>query len=146
MGRLISYILFESKLVKKLVDAGMTKEVYFVIGKHFSRHTLKNMSIIKHVVNPSTILDRTSVGSRSMTVNDYPLFSQEETKGFLEHYNAKCLVKGRPREVLVYEELLEVHEDVYSLKRKRKPIYFVEGPSESVRTTTKLLGLLDLTF
>lgn len=52
MGRLISDILFESQLVKKLMDAEVTKEVEFVIGKNFNRHTLKNMSLITNVINP----------------------------------------------------------------------------------------------
>lgn len=96
MGRLISDILFERKLVKKLIDTGMTKEFDFVIGKHFSGHTLKNMSIIKTVVNSPELLDRASVSSRSMPMDNYPLFSQEESKEVLEHYNAECLENGRP--------------------------------------------------
>lgn len=135
---MISDILFESKLIQKLIDVGMTKEDNFVIGKHFSGHTLKNMYLIKHVVNSSKLLDRVFVVSRSMTVDDYPFFSQEESKEVLEHYNTECLEKGRPHEMFVFEELLEVHEDVYSLKRKMEPICSGEGPFESVRTLIKV--------
>lgn len=131
MGRLIFDILFESKLVKNLIDAGITKEVDFVIGKHFSGHTLKNMSVIKHVVNPSTLLDRTFFGSTSMSVDDC---------------NVECLAKGHPQEVLVYKELPKTHEDVYSLKRKRKHISSGEGPSKSVKTTTKVARTFELSI
>lgn len=41
MGRLISDILFESKLMHKLMEAEMTKEVDFKIRKNFNRHSLK---------------------------------------------------------------------------------------------------------
>lgn len=138
MGRLIFDILFERKLVKKLIDTGMMKGVNFVIRKHFSGYTLKNVSLIKHVINPSELLDMAFVGSRSMPMDDYHIFSQEESKEVLEHYNAKCLAKDHPQQVLVFEELLKTHEDVYSMKRKRKPIYYGEWPSESVRTPTKV--------
>lgn len=124
----------------------MTKEVDFLIEKHFSGHTLKNMSLIKHVVNPSALLDMTFVGSRSMTVDNYPFFSQEETKEVLEYYNDECLAKGRPQEVLVYRELPETHEYVYSLKRKRKTISSEEGPSEYVRTLTKVASTSGLSI
>lgn len=36
LGRLISDILFESKLVKNLMEVGLTKEVDFEIAKNFS--------------------------------------------------------------------------------------------------------------
>lgn len=122
MGRLIYDILFERKLINKLIDAGIMKEVDFSIGKHFSGNTLKHMCLITNVVNPSELLDKTFIGYRSMSLDDYPLFSQEEFKDVLEHYTATCLEKGRPQDVLIFEELPETHEDVYSLKRKRKPI------------------------
>lgn len=53
VSRLISDILFDRKLVQKHMDIGMTKEVDFVIGKNFNSHTLKNMSLITNIVNPS---------------------------------------------------------------------------------------------
>lgn len=97
LGRLISDILFESKLVQKLMDAGMTKEVDFVIGKDFNGHTLKNMSLIINDVNPSELLGMTYVGSRRIPVDDYLIFSKEESEEVLENYNDDCLEKGCPR-------------------------------------------------
>lgn len=116
----------------------MTKEFEFIIGKNFSGHTLKNMSLITNVVNLLELLDRAYVGSRSMPMDDYLLFSQEESKEVLEHYNAECLEKGCPQNVLVFEELSKNHANVYSLKSKGKPISSGEGPSESATTLTKV--------
>lgn len=96
LDRLISDILFESKLVQKLMDAGMTKEVDFIIGRNFNGHNLKNMSLITSVVYPSELLDMTYVGSRRISVDDYPFFSKEKHKEVLEHYNKECIAKGCP--------------------------------------------------
>lgn len=43
------------------MDAGVIKEVEFVIGKNFNGHTLNNMSLITNVINPSELLDNASV-------------------------------------------------------------------------------------
>ncbi|KAI5420907.1 hypothetical protein KIW84_044663 [Lathyrus oleraceus] len=103
--RLISDILFESKLLQKLMDIGMTKEVDFVNRKNFSGHTLKNMSLIINVINPSELLDRASIFSRRTLVDDYPLFSKDESKEVLELYIIVCLVMSFPLGVASYEEL-----------------------------------------
>lgn len=71
-------------------------EVEFVIGNPFCGHTLKDMSLIKNIVYPSELLDKTIVGSISVLVDDFSLFSQEESKEVLIHYNVECLKKGRP--------------------------------------------------
>lgn len=138
LGKLISHILFESKMVQKLMDARMTKEDDFIIGKNFNGHTLKNMSLITHVVNLSELLDRTAVGSRRILVDDYPLFSKEEYKKVMEHYNKECMSKGCAHDMLSYVELLDHPVDVCSLKRKRKPISFDEGPFGPSKFPTKV--------
>ena len=80
LGSSISDILFESKLVHKMMEVGMTKEVDFEIGKNFNGGNLKNMSLITTVVGPLKLLDKKSVGSRRIPVDDYSLFSKEEYK------------------------------------------------------------------
>ncbi|KAI5399919.1 hypothetical protein KIW84_065023 [Lathyrus oleraceus] len=80
-------------MVQKLMDARMTKEVDFIIGKSFNGHTLKNMSLITNVIDPSKFLDKESIGSRRMLVNGYPLFLNDESREAQEHYNEDCLTK-----------------------------------------------------
>ena len=58
----------------------MTKEVDFEIRKNFNGYNLKNMSFITSVVDPSKLLDKVFVSSRRITMDDYPLFSKEESK------------------------------------------------------------------
>ncbi|KAI5395299.1 hypothetical protein KIW84_061768 [Lathyrus oleraceus] len=124
----------------------MTKEVDFVIGKNFNGHTLKNTSLITNVVNPSKLLDSTYVSSRRILTNDYPLFSKEESKEAMEHYNDNCLAKGCPQVEISYDELLKHPVDVYSQKRKRKPISSGERPFGSSRTPTKVIRTYGLSI
>lgn len=46
LDSLISDILFKSKLMQELMEAGMTNEVEFEIGKSFNGHNLKNLFFI----------------------------------------------------------------------------------------------------
>lgn len=94
LGRLISDILFESKLVHKLIETSMIKEVNLGIRKNFKGHNLKNMFFISSVVNPLESLDKASISSRRIPVVDYPLFSKEEFKEVLELYISDCLASG----------------------------------------------------
>lgn len=55
LGRLFSYILFESKLIQTLMEVDMTKEVEFDIGKNFNGRNLKDMSLIIIVVDLSNL-------------------------------------------------------------------------------------------
>lgn len=73
LGRLISYVLFESKLVLTLIDVGLTKEVDIDIRKTFKGKNLKNISLITDVPDPSESLKRNFVVSRRIHIDDYPL-------------------------------------------------------------------------
>ncbi|KAI5421606.1 hypothetical protein KIW84_045147 [Lathyrus oleraceus] len=104
-------------MAQKLMAAGMTKEVDFIIGKNFNGHTLKNIFLITNIVDPSELLDKSTVGSRRILVDDYPLFSKEESNEVLEHYNKDCIAKGCPQNVLSYVELPNHPIDMYPLIR-----------------------------
>lgn len=62
----------------------------------------------------------TPVGSRRISVDDFPLLSKEESKMVLELYNDECLEKGCRQYVISYDELPEHPVDVYSLKIKKE--------------------------
>lgn len=110
--RLVSDILFEIQLVKKLIDARMTKEVEFFIGKNFIGNTLKNMSLITNIVNSSELLDKAFVAYRRIPVDDYPPYLNEVSKEVMEIYIAYCLASGIDLGVLSNDELLDNPIDV----------------------------------
>lgn len=58
LGRLISYVLFESKWVLTLIDVGLTKEVNIDIGKVFNG---KNMSLLSSVIDLSEAQDKNAI-------------------------------------------------------------------------------------
>lgn len=72
-------MLFESKIVQTLIDICLTKEVDIDIGKTFNGRNLKNMSLINVVIDPSEALDRNIVSSRRIPIEDYPIFTKEDT-------------------------------------------------------------------
>lgn len=77
LGRLISYVLFESKLGQTLIDLGLTKEVDIKIGKAFNGKNLKNVPLIYSITDPSKALYKNAVVSRRIPVDDYPIFTKE---------------------------------------------------------------------
>lgn len=129
----------------------MTKEVKFEIGKNFNGCTMKNMSLVTTVVDPSELLNKTIVGVRRIPVNDYPFFSKEEYKEVRELYIIDFLATGVTPVELSHEEPPDHLVDVYYLNIKIKPKSFAEGPSRSARPPTKAartsrLGLLRVTM
>lgn len=76
MGRLISYVLFERKLVQTLIDVGLTKEVNIDIRRVFNEKNLKNISLISSVIDPSESLDKNAVASKRMPVE--VIFTKED--------------------------------------------------------------------
>lgn len=84
------------------------------------------MSLITSFVDPSELLDRTYVGSRRITVDDYPLFFKEDPIEVLELYIVDCLATSVPLVALSHKEIPYHPIDMYSLKRKRKHKSFGE--------------------
>lgn len=137
MGSLISNILFERNLIQTLMEVGMTKEVEFEIGKNFNGQNLKNMSLITTVIDHLEFMDKMIIGTRRIPVDNYPLFSKEDPIEVLEHYIADCLGTCITLVAFSHEELPYHPIDVYSLKRKRRPKSYGDGPSGTARPLNK---------
>lgn len=135
MGRLIFEILFESKLIQTLMEVRMTKEVEFEIGINFNGRNLKNMSLITTVVDPSEELDKTTVGTRRIPMDNYPVFFKEDPIEVLEFYITDCLATGITPVAFSHEKLPDDPTDVYPFKRKRNPKSYSDGPSRTVTPT-----------
>ncbi|KAI5385301.1 hypothetical protein KIW84_072049 [Lathyrus oleraceus] len=135
------------QLVKQLwvfAKASKFQVTSYVLGHKISISEKSIATLLGHDGSGKKCFNRTTVGSRSMSVDEFPLFSQEESKEVMKHYNDECLKKGHPREVLVFKDLPKTHKDMYSLKRRHRSITFGEGPSEFVRTPTKVARISEL--
>lgn len=64
LGRLILYILMESKLIDSLTEAQITKGLEPLIGKMFNAKILKNMSIIPELISPSAEISKEDIYNR----------------------------------------------------------------------------------
>lgn len=138
LGRLIFYIMFESKLIQTLMEVSLSKELEFDIGKDFNGRNLKNISLLKIVIIPSKLLDKKTLGSRRILVDDYPIFTKEDPIELLESYIANFFTTGVTTFAYYYEELPYHPSDVYSLKTKWKSNSTGDGPFRTVRPLTKI--------
>lgn len=120
LGRLLFYILFDSKLVQTLMEVGITKEVEFDVAKTFSGRNLKNMSLINVVIDPSETLDMNMVSSIRVPITNYLIFTKEDPRELLESNIINFLAIAVTPVAYSFDELPNHAPDVYSLKRKRK--------------------------
>lgn len=144
MGRLISDIISESKLVQKLMEVGLTKEVEFYVRKTFSGRNLKNMSLIIVVIHPSETLDRNTVASRRIPIIDYHIFTKEDPPELLASYIVDCLVTCVTPVAYSFDELPDQAPDVYSLKRKKKSKLTDDISSGITSPPTKMSRTFDI--
>lgn len=120
LGRLISDIIFESKLVHTLIEVSLTKEVEADMGKTFNRRNLKNMSLITTISDPYKIMGRKIISSRIIPIDGYPIFTKEDPIELMESYIGDCLATCLTTIAYSFDELPDHASDVYSLKIKRK--------------------------
>ena len=72
MGRLVSAILIESKLVDSL---NLERELHVEIGSSFNGRNLKSMSLISDVVERPEDMDVNFISTRRTPVDDFPFFN-----------------------------------------------------------------------
>lgn len=143
-AKLIFDILFYSKLVQTLIEVGLTKELEFEIGKTLNGKNLKNMALITVVFDPLAILDRKTVASRRILIDDYQTFTKEDPIELLESYIADCLSIGLTPVAYSHYELPKSAHDVYSLRRKRRSKSTGDGPSGIAKPLTKISRTSDI--
>lgn len=73
------------------------------------------MSFKTTITDPSETLDRKTVASRRIPIDDYPFFTKEDPQEVLESYIANFLATGVTLVAYSYNELTEIAPDVYSL-------------------------------
>lgn len=64
LGRLISDILMESKLIDSLTEAQITKGLEPRVGKMFNVGSLKKMGIISELTSPPTEIPKEDISNR----------------------------------------------------------------------------------
>lgn len=131
-------MLFERKLVETLIELNITKEVDIDVGKVFNGRNMKNMSLTSIVIDPSEVLDRNTISSRRILIDDYPIFTKVDPSEILESYIDDCLASGITPISYSYDELSECPPDVLPLRRKRKAKKMGDEPSETVKSPSRV--------
>lgn len=75
LGRLISYILVERKLIDSLTDDQFSKGMQHMPGRMFNAKGLKNMGIITDVITPPAEIPKEIIHNRRIPLEDFPIFS-----------------------------------------------------------------------
>ena len=76
LGRLISDILTQNKLVEHLTEAQQVNTLEACAGKPLDAKNLKKMKIIKTIKKDTTITTKEVITYRRVPMKDFPLFSQ----------------------------------------------------------------------
>lgn len=115
------------------MEVGLSKEVKFDVGNALKGRNLKNMSLIKIVVDPSELLVKKIVGASRILVDDYPIFTKEDPPKLLESYIVDFLATCVTPVAYSYEKLSDHPPGVDTLKRKRKSKSSSDGPFGTFR-------------
>lgn len=116
----------------------MIKEVDIYVRKVFNGRNMKNTSLISIVTNPLEVMDRNTVASRSIPVDDYPIFITEDPPEILEAYITYCLATCITLVAYLLDKLPGHPLDVLSLNRKRKSKKMGDGPYGIVKSPAKV--------
>ena len=76
LGRLISDILTENKLIEHLTEAQEISTLEATVGKPLNAKNLKKMKIIENIKKEPTIASHEVITSRRIPLKDFPLFSK----------------------------------------------------------------------
>lgn len=94
-------------------------DLYTNVGKSFNGMNLKNMLMIKDIVN-SEGMDRESVSSRRVQIDDFPLFTKQDLPEVLWAYMISCLTDGSDPSVEIHNLLDTLLDSTLKSKRKSK--------------------------
>lgn len=75
LGRLISNILMESKLIDSLNEAQITKELEPQVGRMFNARSLKNMGLISELTSNLGCLSKEDISNKRIPLENFTIFT-----------------------------------------------------------------------
>lgn len=76
LGRLISDILMESKLIESLIKDQITKRLEPLVREMLNANGQKNMGIIPELISPPAKIPKGDIYNRRIPLEDFPIFSK----------------------------------------------------------------------
>lgn len=96
MGRIISDILTENRLIEYLSEAQQLIELETCVGKTFNAKNLKKMKIINHIKKDPTKVVKEAISTRRIPMDDFPMFTQQDPPKVTVWYLDACKRAGIP--------------------------------------------------
>lgn len=80
LGRLLSYILMENKLIDSLTEAQITKELEPQVGRMSNARSLKSMGLISELTSNPAEVSKEAISNRRIPLEDFPIFNARSSK------------------------------------------------------------------
>lgn len=96
MGRLLSDILTESGLVDHLYEAGQAEILKSTVGRPLDGRSLFRLKLIDEVKAEPQDISQESIKKRRVKVQDFPLWTREESVESLLYFIKECKREGIP--------------------------------------------------
>lgn len=142
MGRLMSDILTEFRLVGYLAEAGQSDILKSIVGKTFDGRSLFRLKLVQEMQAEPEALSNETVRKKRIPVEDFPLFIVEEPVEILLAFIESCLADGTPLPPDLLEQASRPAPDIDMRKRRRKKkVSEEEGPQRKKSRAVKKRGI-----
>ena len=95
LGRLISDILTENKLIDHLTEAQEISTLEATVGKQLNAKNLKKMKIIENIKKEPSVTSFETISSRRIPLDNFPMFSEIDSKPeIIVRYLDACKADG----------------------------------------------------
>ncbi|CAI8591910.1 unnamed protein product [Vicia faba] len=139
LGKLISDILTENKLIEYLAESQQINTLEACAGKSLNAKNLKKMKIIDNIKKDPTIATKEVITSRRVPLTDFPLFSQiDASPKIIARYLEACKMDGSNPKLNICD-MRQLDPEVV-LKKSRKRKVAGEGSSQKVPKAAKKKG------
>ena len=139
LGRMISDILTENRLIEHLTEAQEISTLEATVGKPLNAKNLKKIKIIENIKKEPTVASHETITSRRIPLKDFPLFSEIDSNlEVIIRYLEACKADGTALEINI-QDLHKAAPEV-ALKKSKKRKEAGEGSSQKAPKAIKTKG------
>ena len=139
LGRLISDILTENKLIDHLTEAQEINSLEATVGKQLNAKNLKKMKIIENIKKEPSVTSFATISSRRILLDNFPMFSEIDSKPeIILRYLDASKADGTSPDLNIQDLQQKAPEVVLKKNKKRKAA--AEGSSQRTPKAAKKRG------
>ena len=123
LGRLISDILIENKLIDHLTEAQEISTLEATVGKQLNAKNLKKMKIIENIKKEPSVTSFATIISKRIPLDDFPMFSEIDSEPqIILRYLDACKADGTTPNLNIQDLQQKAPEVVLKKSKKRKAV------------------------